>query len=215
MTTPKLMFQFHLPTEQPEGEPETVLAVHETEAEALAQIVAEVGPGDWRVFRQGEVTNSEAESGIHHVGTAPKRSPMKSANDLYAMEPIRTSLDPWHFHRTLPELEHDRIPETDDVSANTRVEARYLSDPYIDGYRVSELYTLWLDDKPFAVCQEAGRSGKDHQARFLTDAKVFGEAMAYLVSLYEYEAEESPEIIDPNTPMRALTTFYGDDAFTE
>jgi len=119
------------------------------------------------------------------------------------------------LHSNIPRPDGHGGWEPDDVSANTRVHTRILYDPYIDGTRCCTLETLWLDDKPFAISQIAGRGGRDHTAFWITDTETYGQAVAYLLSLYRNEIEEDERVLDPTKPLRELTCFYGTDTMLQ
>lgn len=197
--------------ERPEGVIEQVGLTTTSPEEALRMVVEKHGEGvGWDVRRftsDRPIANPDAMH-VHFVyeQAAPKRYPMQSANDLYAMarklEDSYEPYDPCSFRRFM-DIDTYSIPE----DANKRVAHRIISDPYIDGYRVFTLGSLWLDGKPFAITQEGGRGGKDQHDYFVTDKALYLEALTYLLSLY---APDDPQflIIDPNKPMRELTDFY-------
>jgi len=197
--------------EQPEGAPELAFVLAESEDHAKALLHGEGLIVDGWQVDVGEVKNPDMHAHVMFIQDAPKRSRMRSAKDLYEEKSIRTSMDPWRF-RTFFEgvVDEDRIPE----EANTRVELRMLFDPYIDGERCCELYTMWFDGVPFGVGQEAGRGGRDHDAQYVTDVVRYKAAVAYLISLYTVQDDLLPAtVIDADTPMRDLTYFYCTDAF--
>lgn len=69
------------------------------------------------------------------------------------------------------------------------------------------IYSAWFDGKPFMIMQNAGREGRDHENRFITDIKTYHECMKYLQSFY---AENFPyEIYSENEDLPELTNFYG------
>jgi hypothetical protein len=133
-----------------------------------------------------------------------------SANDLYAVQQYeeRSDFMPYMF-QCFDGIDSYLISDEAE-KANTRLVTREIHDPYIDGYRVHTLATLWFDGKPFAVVQSAGRSGRDHFMDFVTDGDVFMQAWKYLKEL-ETNAQDEDEATyyDPDKKMRALNAFYG------
>lgn len=198
-------YLYEAPTEQKTGEPEQIWFFAEDEDAALAFVLEHGGAEDWVQARIWPDVD-EPEQRLVNVSLAPRRGPVCSPNDLYAMEPLRVFKQPWVFSDFFePEVNTDQIPD----EANLRVEARTLADPYIDGERCCTLMTLWLDDRPFGILQLAGRGGRDHREGFVTDEAVYWEALAYLLSLQVHEEREVLwNSIPADQPSRELTSFY-------
>lgn len=130
-------------------------------------------------------------------------------NDLYAMEPESTTYELHSLESDhLPELGNDWYPhEWWSNCPNTRVQVKVIKNHSFDGERIWKLQTVWFDDKPFMITQNAGRSGRDHDNRFITNAEVFKEAVYYIRSLFP-ELEMTENAIDPNEDIYNLVTFY-------
>lgn len=225
----RICYRFWAKEEQPEGVPEQGLVIANCEEDALRFVNDAVGTHtEW--YLKGDFPTDHPDLGVHHVDKAPKRSPLMSANDLFAMEPERpithydydpgglglAEIDPhlipestWDekIHAGVPKPESENyVP--DDVSANVRVHVRSVYSYH--GSRCCTLETVWYGDKPFGIYQVAGRP--DHREFYITDLAVYGEALAYLMSLYQVEEDEEDErVIDPSKPLRQLTCFYGTD----
>ena len=124
-------------------------------------------------------------------------------SELYEMDPIRETKD-------IESLEgHVEVNMMDiDDEKNERVSLRYYADPYIDGYRIWQLFSVWFDDRPVMICQRAGRSGRDHGDTFVTDNQAFREMNEYLFSIREDYVDEE-DIYDPDQDIENLTDFYG------
>lgn len=75
-----------------------------------------------------------------------------------------------------------------------------------DGERGWNLASIALDDIPFMIIQKAGRGGRDHEARFITDAGVYRQAILYLI---QTSAPPDSEVINPEEDRPELTAFYG------
>ena len=193
-------------------EVERVGIVAYDEADAIRMVTEQHGEGvGWTAAPAFEepCDNPDFTQGhVVFVETAPARNPEMTANQLYAVaEPLERIYDPWRFRHYL-DFDDDRIPE----ESNKRVSYRVISDICEDGERCHTLGTLWLDDKPFMVTQSAGRGGMDFLDEHVTDPVLYKEALAYLRSLYKPEPDLGLYCIDPDTPLRELTFFYGDSA---
>lgn len=105
--------------------------------------------------------------------------------------------------RNMPEVEQYTI----DFAFADRMIVRSVHDHSFDGNRGWNLQAVYLDERPVMICQSAGRSGKDHQDRFIVDAGAFGELVGYLASL----DTGNSDFIDLDEPKAALTDFYGYD----
>jgi hypothetical protein len=93
-----------------------------------------------------------------------------------------------------PSMVYERVPETwfpeipalewadtSKVMSEGRLKARELTYVSDDGYRYTLVLTLWFDEKPFAIVQEGGRSGRDYRRRIVSDKAILGEAAAYVI----------------------------------
>ncbi len=108
-----------------------------------------------------------------------------------------------------PEL--SQTSHLDEHTPNERVSVRVVHRTTFDHRRYWQLATVWLDESPFMVIQNAGREGDDHYARFITDLDTYGEAVRYLLSL----APVAPaDVVDPDEPRDDLDRFYGDSIIT-
>lgn len=96
---------------------------------------------------------------------------------------------------------------------NERVEIRVLKHVDFDQRRYWRLATVWLDDRPVMVIQNAGREGDDHSARFITDRDAFYEMLAYVAGLSTTSAEIGTTV-DANEERDDLLSFYGDDVYS-
>lgn len=128
--------------------------------------------------------------------------------ELYARTPENECT--WLYPTTefIPEIRdtHD-LPDQD-----PRLITKVHGDPYIDGDRCWELATVWFQPlgcylhQPFMIFQRAGRSGRDHHARFVTDGAVYAQAVVYLNSLLPDRGVE--DLVDPNVDIPDLADFY-------
>ena len=139
---------------------------------------------------------------------------MTTANELYAMEPMRTTSDvslikDWYCINHIPEISDGTW--VDDVNAvNTRIQIRVLKEHSFDYRRFWRLCTVWFDDKPVVIIQNAGREGSDHVERFITDGHLFAEMIHYIrTTLIQYEEDGITIVINPDDDRNDLDDFYG------
>jgi hypothetical protein len=97
------------------------------------------------------------------------------------------------------------------LQAEGRLTVREVVNDYIDGYRVRMMMTLWLDGEPVCIIQAAGRDGRDHLVRWVTDAPRYWQLLAYLLSKVEIEDDSQGRFVDPDTEVYEETvfSFYG------
>jgi len=125
-------------------------------------------------------------------------------NEIYKCPCIRTEKQ--HLYRLeqyFPEINAGGLS----WETNTRLEARYYIDSCFDGERGLAFYSVWFDDQPFMLCQDAGRGNQDYNRSFLTNRAVYQEALNYLITLTP--AVEPPREVDPNRNIEDLDHYYG------
>lgn len=114
--------------------------------------------------------------------------------------PQRLYVEPWEGEEPIPGAH--------------RFQCRNHMD-YGDGYRGIWVYSLWYQKprerslRPFMVCAEAGRSGKDAQMQAITDAERYGEAVGFLSTLYLHECHKDDRLWSPTAPLTEFERFYG------
>lgn len=131
--------------------------------------------------------------------------------ELYNMEPI-------HEEKCLGELKgfyYNHIPEVDlgwSSSAyglnNERVTIKCYKNHCFDGRRVWKLASVWLDEKPVMIIQNAGREGDDHAKKFVTNKQLYIEMINYIQSLVKKDFDDVEEY-NENEDNERLITFYG------
>lgn len=80
-----------------------------------------------------------------------------------------------------PEIPALEWTDTTKLMAEHRLKAWELMYENVDYSRHVLVLALTFDDKPFAIVQEGGRSGRDFRRRFVTDRAVLGEAAGYVI----------------------------------
>lgn len=98
------------------------------------------------------------------------------------------------------------------LQAEARLQVRELVNVYGDGYRVTEMHTLWFDGEPVFIVQNAGRGGSDHRKRWVTDSARYWALLAYLFSKC-CTSDEAFDSVDPSTQVyeEEVFCFYGQD----
>jgi hypothetical protein len=102
--------------------------------------------------------------------------------------------------------------DTLDILENEgRVEVRSLISDYIDGNRICEMATVWFDGKPVFIAQDAGRGGRDHRRRWLTDVPLYWTLVAYLLSKVGLQEVDHTDVADPEALFyeEEIFDFYG------
>lgn len=139
-------------------------------------------------------------------------------NQLYALKPKEVTRDLWYLVPWDNHIEESTVTNFDICSKtfkeNTRVEVRVIYYDNIDGERYIRMSTVWFDDKPVMIIQNAGRGGADHSARFITNKELFFAMCDYLRSLKD---DSDPRFVvhDPDTECTQLTEFYGCELVNE
>lgn len=92
--------------------------------------------------------------------------------------------------------------------SSERVQIRYYKDHNYDGRRIWRLASIWFDDEPFMIIQNAGREGDDHSARFITDLPRYMQAVAYVKSILPPRFGDISDVVDEDADIPSLTSFY-------
>lgn len=126
-------------------------------------------------------------------------------SEIYSLNPIKKTKEIWCLEKHISEdlVQHYNI----DRSKNEQIEIRYYADYCFDGRRVWEFFSVWFNNKPFMICEEAGREGDDHTREFITNKEVFLEAVQYLNSLSD--EENSLCVYNEDDEIENMGTFYG------
>lgn len=143
---------------------------------------------------------------------------MTSAQELYEREPEYVTHD--------LSVIYDHIDETDiwnynigkyesgmDTNAD-RIDIRVLKHFDFDFRRFWQLATVWFDGCPVMICQNAGREGYDHVARYITDRDKFLEMCSYIKTWIAERFEpinKTPMVRTHDLTKKCdyLTEFYG------
>lgn len=104
-----------------------------------------------------------------------------------------------------------------DDGVNQRVKVKILKDFNFDGRRFWRMCTIWFDDKPVMITQNAGREGTDHVSRFITDEPLYKEMVTYIKSLMPPLFNLNDDIVSPDEDIKLIGNFYDNslDGFFE
>lgn len=106
----------------------------------------------------------------------------------------------------------DAYIDLENVSTN-RVVIKVLKDFDFDHRRFWRLATVWFDEKPVMIIQNAGREGDDHARRFITNPVLFAEMCEHLyqVCVKAVSSDEQSiqnDLIEEDKDDGQLTSFY-------
>lgn len=112
------------------------------------------------------------------------------------------------YYNHVPELGDDWWVE----NGNNKVVIKTIKEFYFDYRRFWALRTVWFDEVPVMVIQNAGREGDDHDARYITNENAYREMIVYIKTLIPVEQiEELPDLLGENIDLSSLTNFYGNE----
>lgn len=116
------------------------------------------------------------------------------------------------------------LPEIDDTSnlwlvpedENTKVKICTIHEFYFDGRRNWCLRSIWYENHPVMIAQNAGREGDDHIKTFITDKTRYIAMIGYIEGLIKKQFNSfDHEIYDTTTDIPELTRFYGGEYFAD
>lgn len=99
----------------------------------------------------------------------------------------------------------------EELEKEGRLKVKCLVDFYIDYRRYAAMHTVWFDELPVFIVQNAGREGDDHFNRWVTDLPRYLQLLGYLQSKIpleiRFEATDPEKEVFPEEIFR----FYGMD----
>lgn len=114
----------------------------------------------------------------------------------------------------LKESNYDHIPEAIvdqwdliDIKSDL-ITIKIVKEFYFDARRFWRLCTVWYDNKPFMIIQNAGREGDDHSERIITNADLYNTACVHIRKLIRVSVNDI-SIVDENSNLNNLISFYG------
>ncbi|PRY33856.1 hypothetical protein CLV58_1195 [Spirosoma oryzae] len=129
----------------------------------------------------------------------PVESESKDLNDLRGC-----------YYNHIPEIDQFwNYLDQDVLDKNDRVVIKTLKFFNFDGRRYWQLATVWYQNQPVMVIQNAGREGDDHARRFITNPELYREMILFIYSLLPLTIQDTTnDLIDPTVDNPALTSFY-------
>ncbi len=133
---------------------------------------------------------------LYNLQSESETNDLNLLKGMYYNHIKELDLDTYYFHDNVLEL-------------NTKITIKILKDFSFDHRRYWRLATVWFNNKPIMIIQNAGREGDDHSKRFITDEKMYLEMVTFIKSLLDREIPEVEDLIDQNTNLIDIDTFYG------
>ena len=203
----RFLYRLYTPKEQPEGLPEAVLLVANSESQGRELLRGVVTDSDEWSFDPREGRPATGKVGVVHIQRARARLPAMTPREVCNLPMVRdASAEVSHIlQHHIPEVQWSAWPS--DVDQVDAVEIRVVSDPHIDGYRIATMAVVFYEGQPVMITQDAGRGGDDHRKAFIVDAARY----ATLVRVLNWQLTTLPSVVDMDEPLRELTDFYGGD----
>ena len=103
------------------------------------------------------------------------------------------------------------IWDIEGINRSTRVSLKIYKDFDFDGRRFWRLLSVWFDNTPVMILQNAGREGDDWVGRIITDGEMYNNMMNHIRSLFRYKHDDEfdGDLCDPDVDYPSLTEFYG------
>jgi hypothetical protein len=117
------------------------------------------------------------------------------------------------YYNHVPELDVLNVYSPGMFDPSSLVTIKELKHFNFDYRRYWRLATVWVDQSPVMVIQNAGREGDDWAKRYVTDEINYRIMVRHLFSLYNQPIEQAlVEITDSSQDLgRSLTEFYGNN----
>lgn len=112
------------------------------------------------------------------------------------------------FYNHIPELPWDVINSQANIKPSKRVTIKIYKEFYFDSRRFWRLASVWLDQQPVMIIQNAGREGDDFSERYITDKTLYEHLIYHLHCLYKPVISDTPDNtinLDDKVPI----SFYG------
>jgi len=140
---------------------------------------------------------------------------MRALDIYFNMKVLKTDKDlsilVGFYYSHIPEAVEAGQTDVLEHIKNERVEIKYHADKMTDPRRCWILASVWFDDKPVMIIQNAGREGDDHAHHYVTLLSLYKEMVTYIKSLIKPTFDDvTIPVIDQEEDIKALTEFYGD-----
>lgn len=120
-----------------------------------------------------------------------------------------------HDFNILKGCYYDFVPEIIDnwynnmiIPEDCKITIKHIKEHHFDHKRFWRLSTVWFNNVPIMVIQNAGRIGDDHAKRFITDEISYLEMVMYIKTLIPIEKMQITDVYNINDDLN-LTEFYG------
>lgn len=97
-------------------------------------------------------------------------------------------------------------PDYDKIEKSKKIIVKKHFHHNFDYQRDMTLASVWFENKPVMIIQHAGRGGKDHEARFITNEDLFNRMISFIRS---FNQQEIFGLVGINEELETLTNFYG------
>ncbi|MFC5412197.1 hypothetical protein ACFPMF_22925 [Larkinella bovis] len=133
--------------------------------------------------------------------------------DLYNRLPEREDNDlsvlVGYYFNHIPELSSFLELDKQITADCQQVIIKYYKDHYFDNRRIWRLASVWYDQFPVMIIQNAGLEGEEHHRRFITDLPRYHQLIDYLKGLLTRQAVALNDIFAPHTDIDGLDMFHG------
>lgn len=113
------------------------------------------------------------------------------------------------YYCHIPELEAQLIELGLSTLESSRIQIKYHKNHCFDGRRVWILASVWLDNKPVMIIQNAGREGDDWVRRIVTDHQLYTDMVEHIQSILPTQDHTKDDVVDPDVDTDDLISFYG------
>ena len=144
---------------------------------------------------------------------------MTNPNDIYRLTPesISNNLEyianPYfnHVSETIHDFSLFHVIRSDQIEIRIISEVvKYHRSEVVKYHRIVwRLATVWFDNKPVMVIQNAGKYGHEHSKKFVTDRKTYKRMCDHIKELISIENEDDIKEIDADKNIKGLVKFYG------
>lgn len=134
---------------------------------------------------------------------------------VYTLPATHVALTDWvlrdDWFLEIPDVNNRISDVLEELEKEGRLKVKCLVDVYIDYRRYAAMHTVWFDELPVFVVQNAGREGNDHFNRWVTDLPRYVQLLNYLQSKIPLEGYS--EAVDPEKEVfpEEIFYFYGTD----
>jgi hypothetical protein len=134
--------------------------------------------------------------------------------ELYNIKPMSVTTDLNILHgctyNHIPEIIINNVLDEEIIKKNDKISIKIYKNLSIDERRFWLLASVWFEDKPVMIIQNAGREGDDHKERFITDEKLYIKMINYIKIIIPLNINDIKDIVNDNDEIEDLISFYGE-----